>query len=279
MTKKDKVRRLKVRSDFVVENVRSTKLSSKQLEHDMLRTINDHGRPIGSWTLHFLLREQGYSVSAPTLGRRLRDLEIRGMLSPATKEGRSLTKAGKGLLKRTDDESVIRKSTGKLLLSLKRNRRKDLIDQLVVRRVIEGESAALAAQNASEDTVVVLQEIIEDQRRAIAHGDMGVDEDVRFHEVLAQASGNPVLSSFVHLLRLHPWFNHVINAIRAKVGGQRIVDHEQIVMAISRHDPVLAREAMERHINQLMNDVERYWGQVFNNPLTQAIEMDEEQLV
>jgi DNA-binding FadR family transcriptional regulator len=258
-----------------LQNSGSTKPSVARLEYDILQTISAHGRPVGSWTVHFVLRERGYTVSAPTIGRRLRDLEKRGMLSPATIEGRSLTPAGEELLKRTDEEHLIQMSTGKLLLSLERNSRKDLIDQLIVRRAIEGESAALAAQNVSSRTLVSLGRIIEDQRLAIRRGEMGVNEDVRFHETLAQASGNSVLASIVHLLRSHPRFNHLINAIRTKVGGQRIIDHEEILSAITRRDASLARRAMERHITKLIDDVEQYWEQVFSDLGTQTVQMDE----
>jgi DNA-binding FadR family transcriptional regulator len=243
------------------------------LEYDILHTMRTHGRPLGSWTLHFVLRERGYTVSAPTIGRRLRDLEERGMVTPATVEGRSLTRAGEKLIKSKDEEQRIQRSTGKLLLSLGRDSRKDLVDQLIARRAIECETAALAARNTSPRTVKALRSIIDDQRRAIEHGETGVNEDVRFHETLAQASRNPVLASLVHLLRSHTQFNHLINAIRAKVGGQRIVDHEEILNAIMRGSEPSARETMDRHITMLINDVEKYWEQVFSDPRTKTVQI------
>lgn len=247
--------------------------STAHLEYDILQTMKTHGRPLGSWTLHFVLRQRGYTVSAPTIGRRLRDLEERGVVTPATVEGRSLTRVGEKLLKGKDEEHRIQKSTGKLLLSLGRDSRKDLVDQLIARRAIECEAAALAARNSSARTVRALRSIIEDQRRAIAHGETGVNEDVRFHETLAQASRNPVLASMVHLLRSHTQFNHLINAIRAKVGGQRIVDHEEILDAVSRGNESSARKTMERHITLLIGDVEKYWQLVFSDPRTKTVQI------
>lgn len=252
----------------------SLKPSVAHLEYDILQTMRTHGRPLGSWTLHFVLRERGYTVSAPTIGRRLRDLEKRGVVTPATVEGRSLTRTGEKLLKGKEEEHLIQRSTGKLLLCLSRDSRKDLVDQLIARRAIECETAALAAHNTSARTVSALRHIIEDQRRAIARGGTGVSEDVRFHETLAQASRNSVLASMVHLLRSHPQFNHLINAIRAKVGGQRIVDHEEILNAIMHGNEPSAREAMERHITRLINDVEKYWEQVFSDPRTQTVQIE-----
>ena len=109
----------------------ATELSVADLDYDILKTNHTHGQPIGPWSLHYILREHGHTISAPTIGRRLRELENRGILSPATLEGRRLTPAGQELLKRTEQEHRIQVSTEKLLSSLRSGSRKDIIDQLV----------------------------------------------------------------------------------------------------------------------------------------------------
>jgi len=55
----------------------------------------------------------------------------------------------------------------------------------------------------------------------------------------------------------------VIAAIRAKVGGRLVVDHEAIISAIQGRKPDQARRAMEQHLNKLISDVDRYWEQFF----------------
>jgi DNA-binding GntR family transcriptional regulator len=56
----------------------------------------------------------------------------------------------------------------------------------------------------------------------------------------------------------------VVAAIRAKVGTRPVVDHhEEIIKAIKARQPAQARHAMERHIDKLIADVDRYWEQVF----------------
>lgn len=88
---------------------------------------------------------------------------------------------------------------------------------------------------------------------------MGVREDVGFHETLAKASGNKVIFLTVRLLRSQEWMNYVVTAIRAKVGTSLVVDHENILSALKERNAALARRAMERHIDKLVEDVERYW--------------------
>jgi DNA-binding FadR family transcriptional regulator len=91
---------------------------------------------------------------------------------------------------------------------------------------------------------------------------MGVGEDVGFHEALAKASGNRIISSTVHLLRSQEWMNYVVTEIRAKVGTRLAVDHQKIISALKTRNSALARSAMEQHLNQLIADVNRYWSVV-----------------
>ncbi len=48
------------------------------------------------------------------------------------------------------------------------------------------------------------------------------------------------------MLRSQVWLNQVIAAIRTKVGGRLVVDHEAILNAIKTRKPELARRAMGR---------------------------------
>jgi GntR family L-lactate dehydrogenase operon transcriptional regulator len=91
---------------------------------------------------------------------------------------------------------------------------------------------------------------------------MGVGEEFGFHEALAKASGNKIISTTVHLLRSQEWMNYVVTEIRNKVGTRLAVDHERIISALKKRDSSLARKSMESHLNQLIADVERYGAHV-----------------
>ena len=52
-----------------------------ELDFAILQTLHSHGQPIGSGTLHYVLRKRGDNLSAPTIGRKLRDLENRGLVA------------------------------------------------------------------------------------------------------------------------------------------------------------------------------------------------------
>jgi DNA-binding FadR family transcriptional regulator len=236
---------------------------SQELTYAILQALQSNDEPMGSWSLHYLLLERGYNVSAPTIGRRLRELERKNLLGRVTVEGRIIKPSGVRLLRRVAHDHHIHTSAEKILTLLKSNRRKDIIDQLMVRRIVEEESAALATINASPKTIAKLLEIVRRQKASISSGDLGVKEDVGFHESLAKASGNKIIVSLVHLLRSTEWMNYAIAAIRTEVGTRLVVDHEEIISAMRNRDSVAARMAMQQHITKLIEDVERYWEKAF----------------
>lgn len=236
------------------------------LDFTILQTLHRQGQPMGSGALHYTLRNGGDVLSAPTIGRKLRDLEQRGLVSKVSVEGRVLTPAGQRLYHRLEQERQLDNSGERFLKLLKRSGRKDIIDQLAARRVIECETAALASANATPEQIDRLEQIIAEGYDLVIHGQNAVAADVEFHGIIAQASGNSVLAALVVMMRSQAWLNQVIAAIRAKVGGRLVVDHEEIVQAIRARKRERARLAMQQHLTRLISDIDRYWEQVFQEP-------------
>ena len=131
--------------------------------------------------------------------------------------------------------------------------------------MIESETAALAATNATSQQIHALEQLIAQGYSMVEHGDTGIQADTDFHDTIAEASGNNVLAALVMMLRSQVWLNQVVAAMRTKVGGRLVVDHEAIVNAIKARKPDLARRAMQHHLSKLIADVDRYWEQVFAN--------------
>jgi len=163
------------------------------------------------------------------------------------------------MLRKAADDHQIRGSAEEVLKLLRSNRRKDIIDLLIVRRIVEVEGARLAAMNASKKMIARLEEIVRKQKTSITSGSLAVEEDVRFHETLAKASGNQFIAYSVHLLRSRHWLNYAVIAIRAKLGAGLAVDHEEIIAAVKARNPDAALMTMQRHITTLLGEVERYW--------------------
>lgn len=241
---------------------------SEDLDYAILQTMQNQSQPMGSWSIYYLLRERGFAVSAPTIGRRLRDLERKKLLGKKSVEGRLITPRGETLLRKMARDEQNRGRASKLLKILDRKTQKDVIDLLTVRRIIEAEGAGLAAAHATQMDIVKLEAIVEKQKESIKRGELGVKEDNNFHETIAKASGNKVIFLTVHLLRSQEWMNYAVTAIRTRMGTRLAVDHEKIISALKDRDTLSARRAMEKHIDQLATDVERYWKQFRQSELS-----------
>src|SRR5579872_276659 len=152
------------------------------LDFAILQTLHQRGQPVGSGTLHYVLQKRGDNLSAPTIGRKLRDLEQRGLVTKVSVEGRVLTAAGRKLLHRLEQQRTLESSGDKLLKALKRGGRKDIINQLAARRVIESETAALAATNATSQQIHALEQLIAQGYSMVEHGDTGIQADTDFHD-------------------------------------------------------------------------------------------------
>jgi DNA-binding FadR family transcriptional regulator len=237
--------------------------ASSALDFAILQSLQDEGEPMGCGSLYFVLQKRGSKLSAPTIGRRLRELEQRGLVAKVSVEGRTLTPAGQKLLKRLEHDRHLQTSGENVLKLLKRTGKKDIIDQLAARRVIEGETCSLAAKKITASDLDVLEAFVSRQRELVERGESGVPPDMSFHERIAVVSGNGVLAAMVSMLRSQERLNYVIEAIRNYVGSQRVVDHYKIMAALRAHDADAARHAMQEHISRLIDDVERYWEQVF----------------
>jgi DNA-binding FadR family transcriptional regulator len=231
------------------------------LDLTILGLIAHDKGPIGQSTLSLRLREQGFNVSTPTVGRRLQVLEFEGLLRKVGVEGRVMTPDGTKVLAHWEAEAQLRSSGEALFETLKRGDKKHILDLLSARRVIESETVALAAEHASPTSIQRLEELVAEQDAIISRGGLGVEQDIAFHLEIARASQNEVLHSLVGLLRNNRRYDLIVTSMR-RVVGRLVVDHRAILSGIKDRDPQVARRAMEQHIGGLMLDLNRYRSRV-----------------
>lgn len=131
----------------------------------------------------------------------------------------------------------------------------DAVVQMVeLRRVIEGEMAALAAVRATRSQLAVLKRALAAIDEATERGALGVDEDMAFHRAIGEATGNP---QFVRLLAiLEAYLRDAMTVTkgheskRADFMAQVRREHRAIVTAIVAGDSKAARAAaIEHHLN------------------------------
>ena len=122
---------------------------------------------------------------------------------------------------------------------------------------IEPALAELAAVHITDEQLAALEENLAETRKVVNNARQMAELDVRFHAMVAQASGNRVLQ----LARepINPMFQYCI----ARVAGQlsqaatrNIEANEAILNALRAHDPGEARQWMFRHITDFRRGYE-----------------------
>lgn len=131
----------------------------------------------------------------------------------------------------------------------------DPSDLFVIRRVLEVESAALAAPRISDDDLAELRSILGRVDRMI-EGDLDavdvdtlIDADTEFHGRIAHATGNAPLEALVRSLggrthRARTW--RALNE-RGSIRGAHL-EHLAILTELERHDADRARVRMAAHL-------------------------------
>lgn len=121
-----------------------------------------------------------------------------------------------------------------------------------VRRVLEGEIAALAAERATRSQVAGLRRQLKAIDAAVAAGRDGVDEDLGFHRLIGEATGNPqfhlLLGFLAQYLREGMRITRGNEARRADFMQAVQLEHRALVEAIAARDAVAARRCAVDHI-------------------------------
>lgn len=140
-----------------------------------------------------------------------------------------------------------------------------------IRSALELATAEAAAAVCSDADCDVLQELIDDQAKAIRAGDKaGFHElDDGFHKVICELSGHGDAWS---LIRDHKAHMDRVRYLSLSFGANSaLVEHTEILKAIRAQDTVAAVKAMRNHLSQIATIVERIHA---SHPA--FFEMDEE---
>lgn len=121
-----------------------------------------------------------------------------------------------------------------------------------VRRVLEAEIAALAAQRATRAQVAALRRALKAIDAAAAAGDDGVAEDLAFHRAIGECTGNPqftlLLGFLEQYLREGMKITRGNEARRQDFMDEVRIEHRAIVDAIAARDAAAARRHATEHL-------------------------------
>jgi len=143
------------------------------------------------------------------------------------------------------------------------------LELMRARELVEGEVAALAARHARKTHVAAMLAALAQMREDIAAGLVPRSGDEAFHNAIAQACGNDVLSDTVRVYwqarrgplseRLGEYFENPPS------WNDAIVEHTAVLEAIRARDAAAARAAMQAHLQKACKRYSASWRRA-NSP-------------
>lgn len=132
---------------------------------------------------------------------------------------------------------------------------RDVRDIMHVRRVLEAESAQLAAQHATDRQLGRLEELLHGMAASLEKPRDYLEMDLEFHVVVAEAASNPVLAQLVNLIRdiYTRYFEIVLRD--PEMNKTSLGFHRRLYAALRDHDADAARQHILAHLSQAERDV------------------------
>lgn len=147
---------------------------------------------------------------------------------------------GEGLVERLSNGSIVIRQVAV----------EELMEILVIRRLLEGEAAAQAAQRCDVGEV---SDMIESSRAIVTNPKIEFDPfweyDDKFHLFIADSSGKPLLAGMIRNLRDKARMCHVVRM--EKNFEQQAREHIAVLEAVASGDSAKARAAMSEHIDRV----------------------------
>lgn len=204
----------------------------------LLRKIRDEGLAPGSRLPSEQAMAEHFGVSRTVVRDAIALLKADGLLE---------TRKGSGAFVCASDAAALFRPDRLTEQSIQ-----SLLNIIEVRGCIEAEMAALAAVRRSPGQLADIEYALRKVEESAAAGSDGVEEDAKFHQTIAVATGNPTWVRFVDMfadsIRSGVKVTRANEARRKDFTGQVQTEHEAIVNAIAARDPEAARAAAKAHM-------------------------------
>ena len=129
---------------------------------------------------------------------------------------------------------------------------RDIYKVLEFRRIVESEGAYLAAQHMTPEHIRELKQSLAEMKKNKGKREQFVSADTRFHEIIAHATGNPILEKstvkvFRETRRNHEQMNHIFGY------EDGLHYHALLIKAFEKGDAEEARRCMYEHMQHALN--------------------------
>lgn len=124
-----------------------------------------------------------------------------------------------------------------------------------VRRILEGEAAALAASRRDDDDLARMEAEIAAMEAGLGSEEGFITADLRFHLMIAEASGNRLIAHLMDAIRtlLQRSLSSAYHIPGSPEGA--VLLHRLILEAIAAGRPEEARQRMQEHVSRVQRDI------------------------
>lgn len=187
-------------------------------------------------------------VSRPSVREAITALAAMGILEVRPGEGTFVA--------HTSDRETIKSLA--MILAIERN---SLAELMEVRRILECEAAAMAAQRATEEDIELMEYLLGNMKDTAERREQSVEFDLQFHFAVAQATHNRVLHRLINTLdeMMHQTFLTNRHEMYSSPGvARRIInEHQAILDGIKQGQPGAAQQGMASHLSHVQKGLER----------------------
>lgn len=229
------------------------------LAQKIVSDINRRGNVVGDRLPPERIMLEQYQVGRGTLREALRFLELQGVISlrPGPGGGPAVTKP---------DATPLATSLT-LLLQFADAPFRTIAES---RQALEPLMAQLAAERMTDDQLAELGASVQRMRDNLADEEIFLDENKRFHDVIAHGSGNAMFGYLVDAL-LDILDGSAIGIDYPEIRREAVVTaHEAIFTALAARDPQASAAAMSEHIAAYIRYAERKFPHVLESHVTWA---------
>jgi DNA-binding FadR family transcriptional regulator len=137
------------------------------------------------------------------------------------------------------------------------------LELITARGLIEGEAAAMAAQQASKAQIAQIADALAQMKMALKQGKDPLVGDELFHRAIAEACGNEVLRDTISRYwqaRRSPLYLRLADYFERPASWRAVLaEHNAVLKAIKNRHPGAAREAMQGHLTKALTRFSAGW--------------------
>jgi GntR family transcriptional repressor for pyruvate dehydrogenase complex len=241
--------------EMVIPPIEVVHKTSVRLARELANYISDNSIPDGTKLPTEVEMARSLGVGRTTLREALRLLEMRGVIT--IRVGR-----GGGPIVRQQQTTDLAEGLA-LVLQFKKATLADVVD---ARLLLEPPAARQAASLVTPELLDNLRETV-DKMLAQPDGRTFGRENARFHSLIADTLGNPVISVYIDCLK-HVHDGRPFGVMYEPKHIQAVSRaHLAIIQALEGKDPDRAETAMRKHLEDSRGYWSRKYAEVYRRPL------------